>query len=213
VSKKKTISIDYWGTLYKSSLFFSREIYSELISCGFLENITYEIFKEKKKILKTHVNYITERTGVQIPTMTLFKVLAKELNISEDKITDLDLRYQRRAYYYPPVLIDENYKNLLGRLALRYKLVISCNAMLIDNAVLHAVMVKDSIEKYFDGFFFSDALGLAKPCKEMYGGSHYHIGDTKTTDYDGPKAHGIIPFLITPTNTFEDICETLLMLK
>lgn len=213
---RKKISIDYWNTLYKNCSLFSKAFFEELDKDFELDanGITYQMFLEHKKLVKTNVNFVTEKTGIQISTYNLFKMLCQEIGITRDfEINYIMNMYQHIAMKHLPVLIDDSYKTWLELLSNKYNLVLSSNTMFYSGNVLETAMIRDKVDVYFKTLNFSDQLNIAKPNKEMYGGSNYHIGDTKLTDYDGPKRYGIKPFLITPTNTFEDICETLLMLK
>lgn len=114
----------------------------------------------------------------------------------------------------------------LAELAGRYKLCVISDAIVSPGRVLRRLLAHHGLEKYFDGFVFSDEIGCSKPNPRMFHaaaeqlgvdlGRMVHIGDRDHNDVKGPQALGMKAVLFTgvrdvdeKTTSADAICRDL----
>lgn len=189
------ISIDLWGTLIKSSPQFSE---AKILLTKKYFNVSGEFITECYQSVKKQFNDIIEITGMQPVSVSIFKLLFYRLGGvgSDEELLRFIYSYQDIAIKFPPLLYSDETKEYLAKLSEHGNLILSSNTMLISGHSLQHIMNGLGILKYFQKTNFSDQLGVAKPSKEMYSGSHYHIGDNPLTDGRGAKLAGSIPVII-----------------
>ena len=102
----------------------------------------------------------------------------------------------------------------LAELAGRYKLCVVSDAIVSPGRVLRRLLAHHGIEKYFDGFVFSDEIGCSKPDPRMFHaaaeqlgvdlGRMVHIGDRDHNDVKGPQALGMKAVLFTAVRDVDE---------
>lgn len=208
MSVKKTISIDLWGTLIKSSPEFS-PAKMQLVR-EFFPTASVMIIDQAFKETKQEFNKIIEKTGWQPPNELIFQYLVSKLfyyGFTQDPehIAKFKQAYQKLAIEHHPIIYSQQTINVLKRLSKEFTLVISSNTMLIEGSTLRIVLDKLKIAQYFEHFYFSDNMLHAKPHAVMFGKSDFHIGDNFFTDYHGAEKAGSKPIIINSTKlTIQD---------
>ncbi len=106
----------------------------------------------------------------------------------------------------PPEMID-GIDTALAALSKRYKLCVVSDAIVSPGRVLRRLLAHHGLEKYFDGFVFSDEIGCSKPDPRMFHAAAeqlgvdlaqmVHIGDRDHNDVKGPQALGMKAVLFT----------------
>ena len=102
----------------------------------------------------------------------------------------------------------------LADLAGRYKLCVVSDAIVSPGRVLRRLLAHHGLEKYFDGFVFSDEIGCSKPDPRMFHaaaeqlgvdlGQMVHIGDRDHNDVKGPQALGMKAVLFTAVRDVDE---------
>ncbi len=102
----------------------------------------------------------------------------------------------------------------LAALAGRYKLCVVSDAIVSPGRVLRRLLAHHGLEKYFDGFVFSDEIGCSKPDPRMFHaaaeqlgvdlGRMVHIGDRDHNDVKGPQALGMKAVLFTAVRDVDE---------
>lgn len=191
------ISIDLWGTLFRSSPDFVDAKVA----------LTKRYFKalDNKQILecysdtKKELNAIIEQTGMQPSERVIFTLLFSKLSDGYENFELFEkfvFEYQFLAQNIPPHIYSEETKDAILRLSEIGKLYISSNTMFISGTSLKTIIFNAGIGRYFDRFYFSDQIGESKPSRVMYGHSNYHIGDNVYTDGIGAKCANSHPIII-----------------
>jgi putative hydrolase of the HAD superfamily len=90
-----------------------------------------------------------------------------------------------------------------------YKLCIVSDAIVSPGRCLRRLLANYDLERYFDGFAFSDEVGYSKPHRAMFDSAArqmgvaieemVHIGDRDHNDVKGPQALGMKAVLFTAT--------------
>lgn len=193
----KTITIDLWGTLIKSSPSFSEEKF--LLTSKYFPGLTAEEIEKAYVETKKELNSLIEATGWQPERNFSFRLLFSKLDktkyyflpMENDFIDD----YFNLSLSHPPIIYSEETHDYMEKLASKYRLILSSNLLLLNSQVMRNYLDHLNLKKYFKWIRFSDECGFSKPDPRMYK-SHFHIGDNQITDYLGPKAAGSTPFII-----------------
>lgn len=196
------ISIDFWGTLGKSSPdFYPKKI--ELLQ-AFISTSDMDI-ENGLNTTKEYLNDLIEKTGFQPSIDVIFKYLLSNINKRLYKITECDLTqliksYQELATEYSPIVFSEDTINCIHELKDNgHMLTLSCNTMLITSVPILQSLHDWGIYNDFRYTLFSDEMGYAKPNALMYNRSNYHIGDNAITDGLGARLARSQPILINST--------------
>lgn len=193
------ISMDVWGTLLKASPLFKEkkiELMKEYVGDTYPSHYIENAFKE----VKSHFDFIIERSGYQPTLSTLWDTLFSYFNTDLLDKAGLINEYQSLAIKYPPSLYDENTEKVIQLLSSRDILSISSNTLFIKGLTLRKILENHGVAKYFKKMYFSDEVGLSKPNKYMYEGSIIHIGDNPITDGEGARNAGCLPVIINSNN-------------
>lgn len=198
------VSVDCWGTIIKGSPTFT-EKKIELVKNHFpslAHGFILHCFSETKN---TFNDIIENSGGFQPETEVIFRYLLSKLNgeylnFGFIKLADFINEYQHLAIMYPPIIYSDDTDDYLAKLSQHAKLILSSNTMLIKGSTLDKILYSIGIGKYFSFTGYSDMLGFAKPDKQMYVGSKWHIGDNPLTDGIGATLGGSKPIIINSTN-------------
>lgn len=202
------VSIDFWGTLGKSSPEFypkKIELLQEYISADF-EEIEAGFLTTKKQL-----NEIIELSGFQPPIREIFQLLLSNINkgyfrINPTKLNALIEEYQELAEKYHPVIFSEQtFVSIKDSYNEGCDFFLSCNTMLITSMPIINALENWGIYECFQNTMFSCDKPYAKPHFSMYQNSDFHIGDNPITDGFGAILAGSTPIIINSNNqTIQD---------
>lgn len=206
------VSIDCWGTLIKSTPAFS-EAKIGLVKKLF-PDISYAYIEQGFNTTKKELNNLIESTGCQPSDETIFGRLLWKLTCGyhdDDAIFKFRQAYQELANQHLPQIYSEETIEIIKKLSETHELIISSNTMFISGTVLERSLYENGIHDCFSKFLFSDRVKRSKPHCSMYGGSQFHIGDNRVTDFIGAKMAGSTPFIINSNDqTIKDAFDFIL---
>lgn len=202
----KTITIDFWNTLYDSSGGEQRErerfalIASEAVRLG-AERDT-GVIKQAQKVAWDHFTTIWKDEHRTPTTRSLVELFWNELGIHADEQAMLAITaaFCEGVLHHPPALLPD-VAEVLETLAGRFHLALISDTAFSPGRILKQVMERDNIAQYFAVFSFSDETGVAKPHPKAFYTAlsalgcepheSIHIGDIERTDVVGAKNIGM----------------------
>ncbi len=204
---KKTISIDLWGTLVKSSPLF-RNAKNELVK-QYFSDLTDEDIENDFKKTKKQLNDIIVATGWQPELEIIYNLLYSNLSnnkLAYNKQLNFETEYQLLSLQYPSLIYSDKTLLYLKKFSTQFNVILSCNTMFLTGDTIKMLLKKIGIFEYFNDFKFSNELKCAKPNKLLYGDSDYHIGNYYKTDFEAPTDYRIKSILIN--GKYPDDIET-----
>lgn len=227
----KTITIDFWNTIYDSSAGKQRNAYRQRVLIDQLDTngimVMGNQINEAIEASWQNFEYIWKnehRTPDAFETVSyIWKFL--HLPINEKSIKIVANAFADSVIVHPPSLI-EGVKESLKDLSQNYELCLISDTGFSPGDILKQLMQKDDILKYFKAFSFSNETGVSKPNPKAF---HHvleqvnchpnhaiHIGDIESTDIVGAKNLGMkairfngnLTKLVNADNPVETLADT-----
>lgn len=217
VGKFSHISFDLWLTLIKSNPGF-KEKRNRLLKDYF--ELKKDIITVNQTVRKFDLlfNTINETTGGQIGVQEMWMIILHDLQCDNIHITKENLqgfidKAAKIFFEYPPVLMDENTKNLFDFLTKKdITLSLLSNTGFIGGKMLRRLIQQLNLDGYFSFQLYSDEMGFSKPNKQIFGQVYtdvlkikdihknliLHIGDNKNADVKGAELFGFASRLLEP---------------
>jgi len=209
------VSLDFWRTIATPNPEYSkqRNLFLSKIS-GFSESYCAAVYKSIKK----HYDGRAESEGKASTPHECCEALMLPLGL-DGECTPMDLEHDFMEMFVenPPTVLDETVEQI-NRLSKHYKLNICSNT----NFIFSSILRKEVLERRglkFDFELFSDEVGVSKPHKTIFelvklkhglnGDQVLHVGDTKSTDFDGALNAGLKAFLIKDANDLPQLLKKL----
>ena len=177
--KRKHISFDFWGTLFKGNPEYSaarNKAIKSIILTSLKDDIDYKL-----KSTKSRCDMISEITGTHISWEQCMGMICTTL-IKDDRgmIHDDSPQFDKEIFQnklklyrenddqlvldYSPLLIDADTKEILKELVAKgYTLSILSNTSLIPGYVLSKILDRCGLGQYFKFEMYSDEYKMSKP--------------------------------------------------
>jgi putative hydrolase of the HAD superfamily len=214
------ISIDFWNTLVIAETGGKKRHQVRLdaiqeVATQHDTAITPEDVSEAKQKAAKHFDKIWLGEQRTPSTHELVKqvMLHLDLPVSNGQLDFVAEAFQESLWEGPPQLI-EGVPEALEQLAAHDRLAIISDTMYSPGRVLRKYLENHGILHYFDGFAFSDEIGVSKPHKKAFltvleetGGdpeNSWHIGDLIPTDITGAHQQGMRSVLYTGVTKSDD---------
>lgn len=153
-----------------------------------------------------HDQHVTWTIGNRLAV--IMKGLGRGL--PETAFAELIRRHERMELEIRPDPIP-GAKDALAKLHGRYRTCIVSDAIVSPGHCLRELLAAYGMDRYFDGFAFSDEVGYSKPHRKMFESAAaqmgvslpeiVHVGDRDHNDVKGPQALGMRAILFTATRT------------
>jgi putative hydrolase of the HAD superfamily len=137
-----------------------------------------------------------EHRTLSAKELLLLKCEQLGITLPEEDINSVSKYFSEILLEHPPVLFD-GAKEIIPKLALKYKLGITSDTAYTSGNTLKMLMERDGVLKYFSAFTFSDEVGCSKPAGNAFKntldvlgvkpGEAAHVGDNEYTDIGGAK--------------------------
>lgn len=208
----KVITIDFWNTLFDSVNHESRYKYRNNIFLEETSKLGININEsELDNAIKESWLYFEDHwiNKMRTPESSeLVQVIFSYLKIPNDKsaFERIVTSYEDSLFEHPPILI-EGVKEMLPKLAEKYKLGLISDTGYSPGTHLRKLMADNDILDYFTSFSFSNETGVSKPHERAFHtilhelktdpAHSLHIGDIERTDVVGANNTGMISVLFT----------------
>jgi len=200
------ITIDFWNTIFDSSLGKERNAYRQRVLIDQIDKFGIMImgaqFNEAMEATWKYFENIWTNERRTPNSQDCVEFIWDYLNVEKDDeaISIVNKAFEDSVLVHPPILLP-GVKNALSMLSEKYDLAIISDTGFSPGVKLKELMEKEGIADYFSSFSFSDETGVAKPDKlafttalDALGSQPHnalHIGDIEQTDIDGAKDLGM----------------------
>jgi len=167
-----------------------------------------------------HDQHVTWTIGERL--QVALKGLKREL--PADVFAELVRKHEEMELEVRPDLVP-GVAEALAKLHGRYKTCIVSDAIVSPARCLRKLLASYGLDRYFDGYAFSDEVGYSKPHRAMFESAArqmgvelhemVHVGDRDHNDVKGPQALGMKAILFTATRandkaitSADAICES-----
>ncbi|MDJ0943914.1 MAG: HAD family hydrolase [Kiloniellales bacterium] len=123
-----------------------------------------------------------------------------------EALSEIVKAHEEMEIAVPPDAV-EGIAEVLGGLALRYRLCVVSDTLVSPAGTLRRLLASQGLEDFFTGFAFSDEVGRAKPDRAIFEAAAdqlgvepeemLHVGDREREDVRGAKALGMRAVLFT----------------
>lgn len=202
----KVITIDYWNTLFDSSMGVDRNAYRLSVIKGELARHSKQISEQEfDKALAAswdHFNTIWIRDNRTPLTEESVEFFWNYLGMPHDPeaIAKISEGFANSIIKFKPKVI-RGVPETLGLLSQKYKLGVISDTGFSPGTTLRELLESQGLLKYFSAFSFSDETGVSKPDPRAFAAAldalgaapeeAVHIGDIEDTDIKGAKAFGM----------------------
>lgn len=202
----RVITIDYWNTLFDSSMGVDRNAYRLSVIKAELDRhskkITVEEFDKALAASWDHFNTIWIRDNRTPLTEESVEFFWNYLGMPHDAeaIVKIAEGFANSIIKFKPKVIS-GVPESLDMLSKKYKLAVISDTGFSPGTTLRELLDSQGLLKYFSAFSFSDETGVSKPDPRAFAaaldalgaspGEAVHIGDIEDTDIKGAKAIGM----------------------
>lgn len=205
--KIKAISFDFWNTLfYDYKMEYNRHNARKSYFRKILDKHGHVPEQDLEPVFKycwEYFDIIWKNEHRTLNARELLNLKCEQLGVTlpEEDLVDIAKYFEEIMLEHPPKLF-EGARELLPKLAVKYKLGITSDTAYSSGRVLKILMKRNDVLKYFSAFTFSDEVGCSKPkgdafmntMKQLGTKPHEtaHVGDNEYTDVGGAKNAGMI---------------------
>jgi len=214
------ISIDFWNTLVEAET--GGEVRRNVriaavreVAGKYNDDITTEEYDKAKRTAseKFHDIWLNDHRTPQ--TIVLVKSILDYLSIpaNEKEQSYLVDAFEESLWEGPPQLAEDA-RQIIPKLAQRHPLTLISDTMYSPGRVLRTYLEQLGLRQYFQGFVFSNEIGVSKPDPKAYQEAlkatnstfekSWHIGDRIDTDITGAKQVGMGAILFTQFARHDD---------
>ena len=220
----KAVSFDFWNTLFteqpgafklykerRRSLLAAAVVSFRDVDHGELERACHLEAESHNKTWRQH--HRTSAAGERVTSI----LSHLEICLPDGEIAELARRFEEGILEQPPMLVA-GAREVLERLAGRYRLGIISDVGFSPGRVLKEVLASHGLLGAFDSLVFSDEAGCSKPhlavfestARSLAAEPHtiVHIGDLEHTDVFGAKQAGYRAIRFTGVTPMEEGEET-----
>ncbi|RPI18952.1 MAG: HAD family hydrolase [Ignavibacteriae bacterium] len=204
--KIKAISFDFWNTLfYDYKMEYNRHNARKKYFRKILDKHGHVPEMDLEPVFKYCWDYFdkvwkTEHKTRNARELLDLKCIQLGITLPEEDLVDIAKFFEEIMLEHPPNLF-EGVKEILPKLAEKYKLGITSDTAYSSGRVLKILMERNDILKYFTAFTFSDEVGCSKPDGNAFRSTLVqfgvkpeeaaHVGDNEYTDVGGAKKTGM----------------------
>ena len=220
----KAVSFDFWHTLFteqpgafklykerRRSLLAEAVLSFRDVDHSELEKACHLEAESHDRMWRQH--HRTSAAGERVS-----RILSHlEVCLPDDELAELARHFEEGILEHPPVLVA-GAREVLARLAGRYRLGIISDVGFSPGRVLKQVLARDGLLDAFDSLVFSDEAGRSKPHLEVFERTArslsaepetiVHVGDLEHTDVVGAKQAGYRAIRFTGVTPMEEGEET-----
>ena len=214
------ISIDFWNTLVEAET--GGEVRRNVriqavreVAGKYNDDISTEEYDQAKRTAsdKFHRIWLNDHRTPQ--TIVLVKSILDHLDIpaNEKEQAYLVDAFEESLWEGPPQLAS-GARQIIPKLAVRHPLTLISDTMYSPGRVLRTYLDQLGLKQYFQGFVFSNEIGVSKPDPKAYHEAlsatdstfeqSWHIGDRMDTDITGAKQVGMGAILFTQFVRYDD---------
>lgn len=202
----KVITIDYWNTLFDSSMGRDRNAYRLSVIKGELARHSKQIseaeFDQALSASWDHFNTIWIRDNRTPLTEESVEFFWSYLGLPHDgeAIAAISEGFANSILKFKPKVIN-GVPEALELLSKKYKLAVISDTGFSPGTTLRELLDSQGLLKYFSAFSFSDETGVSKPDPRAFDAAlaplgalpseAVHVGDIEDTDIKGAKAFGM----------------------
>jgi putative hydrolase of the HAD superfamily len=216
----KAVTFDFWNTLFTEApgafqLYKERRRswLTEMISEGIC--VAHDDLERACKAEAQSHHQIWREEHRTVAAIERLSCILNHINISlpQAALTELATRFEEGILEHPPILVD-GAREVLARLAERYRLGIISDVGFSPGRILKRVLDNSGLLGFFDSLIFSDEAGCSKPHREVFECSTkslsiepnqiVHVGDLEYTDIVGAKRAGYRAIRFTGVTPIEE---------
>lgn len=202
----KTITIDFWNTIYDSSNGQERNKYRQRILVDNIDHFGIHIMGDKiQEATEATWKFFEEHWVKKHRTPNsreCVEFIWNYLNLphEEEPVSNVVTAFEDSVLKYPPKILPDA-KIALEKLAEEYPLAIISDTGFSPGIILKQLMDNDDVTKYFKAFSFSNETGFSKPNPKAFQAAlsplkglpkeSIHIGDIEETDVAGARGLGM----------------------